>query len=64
MARISSKEDCVVCRQSGGLIQNLWEEICETNNLELWLIARPEPFIGIDVVDDLKLLLVKLSAFQ
>ncbi len=32
----------VVCRQSGGDSQNLWQVICKENALRLWLISRPK----------------------
>ena len=38
--------DAVVCRQSGGQTQKLWEEICQNYSLQLWLISRPLPCVG------------------
>ena len=34
----------VVCRQSGGSSEELWRDICFRENLDLWLIARPNSF--------------------
>ncbi len=33
--------DGVVCKQSGGLTQKMWQEICNTENIQLWLLKRP-----------------------
>ncbi len=30
----------VICRQSGGITQKLWQDICQKDNLYLWMIAR------------------------
>ena len=34
----------VVCRQSGGSSEEIWRDICFRDNLDLWLIARPNSF--------------------
>tara|TARA_Y100001968_G_scaffold243011_1_gene226753 strand:+ start:886 stop:1686 length:801 start_codon:yes stop_codon:yes gene_type:complete len=31
----------VVCRQSGGITEAIWRTISQTENLDLWLVARP-----------------------
>ena len=31
----------ILCRQSGGSTQKVWQSICKQNNLDLWLISRP-----------------------
>jgi len=33
--------DGVLCRQSGGRTENLWQEICLTMGIDLWLLERP-----------------------
>ena len=40
----------VVCRQSGGLTQNMWQKICLKNKLELWLISRPKQINGLNII--------------
>ena len=39
----------VICRQSGGSTQKLWEEICQKENIDLWLITRPKLVGGVEV---------------
>ena len=31
----------IVCRQSGGVSEKLWQNVCKAMDLDLWLIARP-----------------------
>ncbi len=31
----------VLCRQSGGLIEKMWQKLCSDLGIDLWLIARP-----------------------
>jgi len=33
--------DCVICRQSGGLTENLWRRISKNNDIKLFMIRRP-----------------------
>ena len=40
----------IVCRQSGGLTQKVWQGICERNKIRLWLVKRPE-ILGINIVE-------------
>tara|TARA_B100000700_G_C14911924_1_gene792692 strand:- start:390 stop:1184 length:795 start_codon:yes stop_codon:yes gene_type:complete len=40
----------VLCRQSGGKTQQIWEEICLNNDLDLWLISRPIEPEGMQVI--------------
>ena len=44
----------LVCRQSGGTTQHLWEQICKRNNLELWMIKRPSNLKGIKIVSSIE----------
>ncbi len=34
--------DVVICRQSEGKTQKIWQEICSRSGLSIWLIERPE----------------------
>tara|TARA_Y100001968_G_C19443944_1_gene764191 strand:+ start:3484 stop:4251 length:768 start_codon:yes stop_codon:yes gene_type:complete len=40
----------VVCRQSGGDTEKLWQRICRFNNLSLWMVSRPDFLDGIQYV--------------
>ncbi len=53
----------VFCRQSGGLTQRLWQEICERENMELWLISRPENSLEVETYEDLERLLKRTFNF-
>ena len=33
--------DGVVCRQSGGAIENLWQTVCTSMGIDLFLLQRP-----------------------
>jgi len=37
------KIDYVLCRDSGGYSQLLWERICQEGDIQLFLVKRPEP---------------------
>jgi len=54
----------VVCRQSGGLTENLWQEICKDQNIKLWLVSRPKLAVGVEVFNSLDALLDHVSLFQ
>jgi len=54
----------VICRQSGGLTQKLWQEICQDENIHLWLIARPNLSRGVEVFYTFNSLLQRLSVFE
>ncbi len=43
--------DAVVCRQSGGVTEKSWQLVCRENDIDLFLIARPEPCKGVDTVN-------------
>ena len=53
--------DVVLCRQSGGLTERLWSEICEAMKLELYLISRPIVKHRIDTFYELKTILNRVS---
>ncbi len=46
--------DLVICRQSGGTIQNLWESVCFKNDLRLLMIMRPCFTYNTNVVNNVK----------
>ncbi len=39
----------IVARESGGLTQQMWQKIAQTQGLDLWLIARPETLKNVPV---------------
>ncbi len=53
----------VVCRQSGGLIQKLWHEVCEKEDIQLWLISRPDFIYEGEVVNTFEALLDTLTKY-
>ncbi len=52
--------DAVVCRQSGGFTQELWEAVCKKQNAELWIIERPVQLLDGEKVATLSELLDRL----
>ena len=53
--------DAVVCRQSGGVIEDLWHKISKENDLRLFLLARPPQLENLDVVHSLHEVIKKIS---
>ena len=51
----------VVCRQSGGLTQQLWQNLCQDMKISLWLIARPSLDSGVAVSYSLNSLLERIT---
>ncbi len=51
----------VVCRESGGLNQKVWQAICNRRKLDLWLISRPQSPSGIENVYSVNELINKMS---
>lgn len=54
----------VLCRQSGGAIERLWQSICDQQGLKHFLIARPDPGLGMDLVHSLDELLIRVGSAQ
>ena len=54
--------DCIICRQSGGLAQKNWQEICQKQNLDLFLIKKPDVIKDLEIVYSLKSLFEKIEA--
>ena len=48
--------DGVLCRQSGGLTQEIWQSICSKQKIDLFMIARPSCPSGIEVANTLEVL--------
>ena len=53
----------VLCRESGGSTQEVWQSICKQNDLDLWLISRPRISAVAHTVHN-TLDLIKLIAFE
>ncbi len=51
----------VVCRQSSGPTQDLWQKICQRNQLRLFLIARPPLSNNLEKVSSVKELIKRVS---
>ncbi len=51
----------VICRESGGLTQQLWQEICHEENINLWLITRPPLGRGVEVFHTFSSVLRRIS---
>ena len=51
----------VVCRQSGGVTEQLWQRICRQQGLSLLLISRPKPCIEVEAVNSVGSLLNRIS---
>ena len=53
----------VLCRQSGGISEQIWHSVCKKEKINLWLISRP--FIGksFDCVNEFDQMISKLNMF-
>jgi len=51
----------VVCRQSSGPTQDLWQKICQRNQLRLFLIARPRLSNNLEKVSSVQELIERVS---
>ncbi len=54
----------VLCRQSGGAIEGLWQAVCHQQGLEHLMIARPSPGANTDLVNSLDELLARVGNAQ
>ena len=54
----------VVCRQSGGLIEDLWNGICKKQKLCLWMLARPSSSSSVEMVYSWEELLARTSCSE
>ncbi len=53
----------VLCRQSGGLTEQLWRYLCKEEKINLWLIRRPTLDRKVEVVHTFDCLLERISCF-
>ena len=51
----------VVCRQSGGPTQHIWEQICIEKELQLWMVPRPVLPQGLETFADFRGILKRIS---
>ena len=51
----------VLCRQSGGVTERCWHQVCTELGLELWLLRRPRPPSDLEVVHSVDQLLSQLA---
>ena len=56
--------DGVVCRQSGGKTEKLWQQSCSTMGIDLWLLKRPFKSQYIDSVDNYEELIQRLKSIS
>ena len=54
----------VLCRQSGGLTEQLWKNLCEEEKINLWLITRPKFDREVEAMHDFDSILERISSFQ
>tara|TARA_Y100001968_G_scaffold236059_1_gene219248 strand:- start:89 stop:847 length:759 start_codon:yes stop_codon:yes gene_type:complete len=50
----------IVCRQSGGLTESIWREICKKEKLNLWLVSRPLYCDEIETVNSVEELITRI----
>ena len=53
--------DAVICRQSGGVTERCWHQVCFELGLDLWLLRRPGPPASVPVVHSVEQLLTLLG---
>ena len=56
--------DGVVCRQSGGITEKLWQQICSSMKIDLWLLNRPYRIQSINSVDNYDKLINSLKSIN
>ena len=56
--------DGVVCRQSGGIIENLWQRVCSSMCVDLFLLERPAKPQCVNSFDNYKKLIKILKSFS
>ena len=54
----------VICRQSGGSNEVLWQQICFSMGLKLWLLERPTESKNINAVDSYEELIKRLKSIS
>ena len=58
------KIDGVVCRQSGGRTENLWQQICLSMGIDLWILERPSKLEPDNSIDNYKKLIKRLKSIS
>ena len=56
--------DGVVCRQSGGRTENLWQRVCSSSGIDLWLLERPANLQHIISIDNYETLIQRLKSIS
>ena len=56
--------DGVICRQSGGVNEMLWHQICQSTGINLWLLERPSLFKNINSVDSYEKIINRLKSIR
>ena len=54
----------IICRQSGGVNEILWHQICLSMGVKLWLLKRPHKFKDINTIDSYKKLVERLKSIS
>ena len=56
--------DGVVCRQSGGRTEKLWQQVCLSMGIDLWLLKRPSNLQHVDSIDSYEKLINRLQSIS
>ena len=56
--------DGVVCRQSGGKTEKLWQQICLRMDIDLWLLERPSNLQDVNSIDSYEKLIEMLKSIS
>ena len=56
--------DGVVCRQSGGRTEKLWQRVCLRMGIDLWLLQRPSQLQEGDLIDSYEKLINRLQSIS
>ena len=56
--------DGVVCRQSGGETENLWQRVCLSMGIDLFLLERPATLQNINSIDNYEKLIKRLKSIS
>ena len=56
--------DGVVCRQSGGRTEKLWQRVCLSMSIDLWLLERPSKLQDVDAIDSYEKLINRLQSIS
>ena len=56
--------DGVVCRQSGGITEKVWHQVCSSSGIDLWLLERPCENQYINSIDNYEKLIKRLKTIS